>query len=165
LVSGDRVAVFRRPSSTPGSGIDLQEYLPLTPSGVYNGSGDTIVKVSGNIGTDIPNTGVVRIENLTTGLFESYSYSAVDRTAGGGGEFTISPALSRNLTTSDDIYVPLIESQAAGTSVSVNIVYLSDVPLLARVRKKGILPFEVEGTFGSGGATLTAIRTTDTIVD
>lgn len=165
LISGDRVAVFRRPSNTTGSGIDFSEYTVLTPSGSYNGTGDSIVKVSGTISTDIPNSGTIRVENTTTGLYESYTYTSVDRTAGGGGEFTISTTLSRNLSAGEDVYVPLIEQQASGSSVSVNIVYVSDIPLLARVRKKGILPFEVEGTFGSGGATLTAIRTTDTIVD
>jgi len=165
LVAGDRVAVFRRPSSTPGSGIDFSEYTVLSPSGNYNGTGDSIIKVSGTISTDIPNSGKVRLYNTGTGLYDSYTYTSVDRTAGGGGEFLISTTLPGDLAGTEDVYVPLIETQAAGTSVTATIVYLSDIPLLARVRRKGILPFEVEGTFGSGGSTITAIRTTDTIVD
>jgi len=42
---------------------------------------------------------------------------------------------------------------------------VSDISLLARIRSKGILPFEVAGTFSSAGATISAIRTFDSIVD
>ena len=162
LVSGDRVAVFRRPNGTAGSGILVNEYTVASYVGgdAFNGSGDTQLKVNTTITTDTPASGIVRVRNATTGLYESYNYTSFSADV-----FTLQSALGSNLTASENVYVPLIESQAASTSVSTNIIYVSNIPLLARVRKKGILPFEVEGTFSSTGASLTAIRTTDTIVD
>jgi hypothetical protein len=61
--------------------------------------------------------------------------------------------------------VPLIDDAASGTSIaSPAMTYVADLTVLARVRKKGILPFEVPATIPSTGASLSAIRTTDTIV-
>jgi len=162
LLSGDRVAVFRRPNSTPGSGIHNTEYTiaSFATGDPYNGAGDTIIRVTATISTDTPASGVVRVRNASTLLYESYNYTSFS-----GTDFTLQSALGANLTAGQPAYVPLIEAQAAGSSVSATIIYSTDIPLLARVRKKGILPFEVEGTFGSSGATVTAIRTTDTIVD
>lgn len=163
LVSGDRVAVFRRPNATAGSGINTTEYTLDSISSTFNGSDDTIIRVQAAIATDTPASGIVRVYDATTGLFDSYNYGSFT-----GQEFTMTaptPSLTANLTSASDVFVPLIEAEATGTTESVNLKYQADIPLLARVRKKGILPFEVEGTFGSAGATVTAIRTTDTIVD
>ena len=161
LVSGDRVAVFRRPNGTAGSGIHTTEYTLDSAASTFNLSASSFIRVQATIGTDTPATGVVRVFDADTGNFLSYNYDSFT-----GQEFDISTTpLTDALTVSSNTFVPLIERQAAGTSESVNIKYSVDIPLLARVRKKGILPFEVEGTFGSAGATVTAIRTTDTIVD
>ena len=161
LVAGDRVAVFRRPSSTPGSGINTTEYTLDSAASTFNLSASTLIRVQAAIGTDTPASGVVRVFDADTGNFLSYNYDSFT-----GQEFDITTTpLTAALTVSSDTFVPLIEREATGTSESVNIKYQADIPLLARVRKKGILPFEVEGTFGSAGATVTAIRTTDTIVD
>ena len=163
LVTGDRVAVFR----TLGAGlaIDTTEYTLTTPASTFNGSGDTIIQVdSGTISRDTPATGVVRAKQTADGLFTAYTYSSFSNPTTLVGEFIVS-ALPGDLDAAEDAFVPLIEEQAAGASVATNIEFLSNIPLLARVRKKGILPFEVEGSFTSSGATITAIRTTDTIVD
>jgi hypothetical protein len=159
LVTGDRVAVFRRPNATTGSGIDTTEYTLDSISSTFNGTSDTIIRVQAAIATDTPALGVVRVFETATGLYNSYSYTSFS-----GQEFIVS-SLGADLDSAVNVFVPLIETQATGSTKSVNIKYVADIPLLARVRKKGILPFEVEGTFGSAGATVTAIRTTDTIVD
>jgi hypothetical protein len=160
LVVGDRVAVFRRPNTTAGSGINTTEYTLDSVASTFNDSGDTFIRVQAAIATDTPASGVVRVFDADTGNFLSYDYdSFTDQ------EFTLPATLGSALTVSSNTFVPLIEREATGTSESVNLKYQADIPLLARVRKKGILPFEVEGTFGSAGATVTAIRTTDTIVD
>jgi len=65
---------------------------------------------------------------------------------------------------SDTIYVPYMYLTADATTETTTIVYVQDRPVLSRVRKKGILPFEVAGTITSSGLTVTAIRTTDSIV-
>lgn len=65
---------------------------------------------------------------------------------------------------SDTAYVPLILEEATGTSASVTVTYVTDRNVLVRVRKKGIIPFEIEQTFTSSGMSQAAIRTADTIV-
>lgn len=65
---------------------------------------------------------------------------------------------------SDTAYIPYIYRTADATSESETVVYVQDRDVITRVRKKGILPFEVSGTFTSAGLTVTAIRTTDSIV-
>lgn len=167
VVSGDRVAVFR----TSGGQIYTNEWQISTRSGLYNGSGDTKILVragsrsfsSGALPQDVPATGVLRVlDPADTGLFNSYTYSAVNRTS---HVFTLSSALGVNLVTGDPAFVVFIQEEATATSVSNNVIYVANISLLARVRSKGILPFEVTGTFTSAGATLSAIRTFDSIVN
>lgn len=160
LVTGDRVAVFRRPNATAGSGIETTEYTLDSAASTFNQTTSTLIRVQAAIATDTPAAGVVRAKITSTGLFNSYSYISFT-----GQEFTLGATIGIDLDSGEDSFVPLIEAEATGTTESVNLKYQADIPLLARVRKKGILPFEVEGTFGSAGATVTAIRTTDTIVD
>ncbi len=79
-------------------------------------------------------------------------------------------ALPITVDTSDNVYVPLIDIEedtgtdgSPGTEEAI-LTYLSDIEVRGRVRQAGvILPFEVDGTIGTGGLTITAIRTPDTI--
>jgi len=73
-------------------------------------------------------------------------------------------------TTSDTIYVPIIDSyETVGTGgapgdEAVSVTYLANVPVLVRARKAGtILPFETESTITSGGMNVSVIRTADSI--
>jgi hypothetical protein len=178
VVSGDRVAVFR----TSGGNIQTDEYQVSTVTGSYNGATDTQIQIQDGTRnatsevTDIPDTGVIRVlDPNNTGLYLSIAYSSINRASTGaifaldtGVNATIGAVTTIDLVQADTAFVPLIEEQATGTSVTVNIVYDSDVgdiPLLTRVRIKGILPFEAPGTFGSTGASPAAIRTLDSIVD
>lgn len=140
VVSGDRVLVAR------------------SSGGVVNKSQFTISSTTVNsitatvaIPTDVPSTGVIRIGDT------QYTY-----TGKSGAQFTgVSPSPSGQ---TGGFYVPLIDTVAVGTTVTApDITYLSDFDVIARVRKKGILPFENTGTVGSGGLTISAIRTTDSI--
>ena len=63
-----------------------------------------------------------------------------------------------------DIESALIDEAAAATTAQTTLVYTADIPVLVRVRKKGILPFEVESTVGSTGMSVAAIRQPDGIV-
>jgi len=65
---------------------------------------------------------------------------------------------------SDTAYVPFIDAEATGTEIEVVVTYVSVRNILIRVRKKGIIPFEIASTFESTGRTAAAIRTNDTIV-
>jgi len=178
VVSGDRVAVFR----TSGGNIQVDEYQIATEAGAYNGATDTQIQIQNGTRnatsevTDIPDSGVIRVlDPNDTNLYLSISYSAITRASTGaifaldtGDNATIASVTTISLVQGDNAFVPLIEAQATTTSVSANIVYDSDVgniPILTRVRIKGILPFEVAGSFTSSGATVAAIRSLDSIVD
>lgn len=149
VVAGDRVAVFRLTGA--GGEIDDDEY---TLNGIHaSGAGSVVVNEA--IKTDTPASGVIRVGG------DRYAYSAVDSAT---KTFTLTGTLSQEYAALTECYVPFIDQQAAATSVSVSVVYPgSDVPVLVRVRRYGILPFEVEGTIVSTGLTVTAIRTTDSI--
>jgi len=164
LLSGDRVSVFR---TTSGTTIDKAIYSLGTQSGANNGTGDSQILVSGAISNDTPSTGSIRLvdtSDLTSTRETRYTY-----TAWSGSTFTgVSPTLDRDYTASDDkAYVPFIDEQASSTSITVQVIYVSDRTILLRVRRKAsvaILPFETTGTFGSTGFSTSAIRTADTIV-
>jgi hypothetical protein len=81
----------------------------------------------------------------------------------GSGQFTgVSPSPSGQ---TGNAWVPLIDAEATTTSIASPAMTYGGTPfdVIARVRKKGILPFENTATVNSGGASISAIRTTDTI--
>lgn len=57
-----------------------------------------------------------------------------------------------------------IDESATGTISQTTMVYSADIPVLIRVRRYGILPFEVESAITSTGLSVAAIRTVDSIV-
>ena len=73
-------------------------------------------------------------------------------------------ALVTSYSSADSAYVPYLYKTAASTTETTTIVYVSDRAVITRVRKKGVLPFEVAGTIGNTGISVTAIRTIDSIV-
>lgn len=150
VVSGDRVAMFRL--SGAGGTIVTNEY---TLNGIHAIGAGTVV-VNEAIKADTPASGVIRIEGYR---YAYASYVAATKT------FTLTGTLAEQHASGATCYVPFVDEQASSTSVSKSVTYPSaDVPVLVRVRRKGILPFEVEGTITSSGLTVTAIRTTDSIV-
>lgn len=58
----------------------------------------------------------------------------------------------------------LIDETATGTTSQTTRTYTADEPVLIRVRKYGILPFQVESVIGATGMSVAAIRTPDGIV-
>lgn len=102
---------------------------------------------------------VVDEDNLTTTPVTDWS----------GDSYEIG-TLPITTTVSDNIYVPFIDAyETVGTdgtpgSESVEIIYAADVDVKVRVRQAGsILPFETSGTVGTGGLSVAAIRTADSI--
>ena len=75
-----------------------------------------------------------------------------------------STPINETLTEGQYVYVPIIDEEATGTEVSNTLVYSSDIPVIVRVRKYGIQPFEVESTVTSVGLSVSAIRTSDNVV-
>ena len=148
LVAGDRVSAFRL--DAPGGSIIKNEY---TLNGIHN-IGSTSIVVNEAIKADTPATGYIRVNG------ELLTYSAVNTST---KTFTVSATTVAHADT-DPCYVPFIDTTAIGTSVSNTFQYAADVPVLIRVRIKGIQPFEIETTVGNTGQTVSAIRTPDNIV-
>jgi hypothetical protein len=140
VVSGDRVLVAR-------SSAGVVNKSQFTISSVTS----TTIVATITIPTDIPSSGAIRIGDV------QYTY-----TGKSGATFTgVSPS---PVGKTGGFYVPLVDAVASGTSISApSITYLADFDVIARVRKKGILPFENTGTVTNAGLTISAIRTTDTI--
>lgn len=157
VVSGDRVGVFRLDGV--GGNVDKDMF-----GGVDAITSNTIVVVN-NIDSDTPQAGYLRIrdaDNLALEILFSYTswssktFSGVTPDPTGGTPFTP--------VSGDPIFAPLIDAQASSTSIYNTLIYNASIPVLVRVRKKGIIPFEVENTVGSNGMAQAAIRTTDGIV-
>ena len=124
----------------------------------YNITGNTCLYISGTIASDEPASGVVRVV-LSDGTDDRYSYSSF-----ADGYFVLSSALTSDYSEGQYVYVPIIDTEATTDYVDNTLVYSSDIPVLVRVRKYGIIPFEVESTVTSVGLTVSAIRTADNIV-
>ena len=158
LEVGDKVAMFRTLGNTEV--IDKSVY---TSDASANVSGSSSFTVSTAIESDTPATGRLRVvDRSSSGLViseQAYSYSSWT-----GSVFTLTGGnLTQTYDNYDTAYVPLIDQEATGTTASVNIVHLADRYVVTRVRKKGIIPFTVQGQITSSGLTVTVIRTDDTI--
>jgi hypothetical protein len=124
--------------------------------------GSDFLNVTGPIPTDLPASGVIRVVDDTDGSEQFYTYTAIDSA---GLQFTgLSPVTDRGYTASDRCYVPFVDEEAVGTSISKTIIQSVVEPVVVRVRKKGIIPFEVESSITATGMTVAAIRQADTIV-
>jgi hypothetical protein len=159
LVSGDRVLV----AETDGPGSTTIDYDKYTGAASGNGSGDSTFVIQESIESDEPATGWINIDN-GDGTFDRYKYSS--RT---GSEFTLDTGehpggLSRTYNASEDVWIGLILDEATSSELSNTLIYSADIPVVIRVRKKGILPFQIAGVVGTNGLSQAAIRTTDTIV-
>lgn len=147
LVSGDRVAVFKA-----ATGAVDKEQFSLDGANTLN-----TITVTGSIPQDTPATGTIIVVD-DDGSETSYAYSAWS-----GSAFTVTISADTYAGT-ETAYVPYILEEASTTSVSEAVTYVSNRDVITRVRKKGILPFETTGVFGATGYSVTAIRTTDSIV-
>jgi hypothetical protein len=147
VVPGDRVGVFKL--DAPGGDIERDTYT------VSSATSNTVV-MGASIDSDIPSAGYLRVEGR--GLFTYSSWA--------GSTFSgVSPDPSvAGVTNGDDAWIPYIDAEASSTSINNSFIYSSDIPVIVRVRKYGILPFEIEGTIGSNGLSQAAIRTVDSIV-
>jgi hypothetical protein len=99
-------------------------------------------------------------------------YTSVDRTnneftLGGtiGSYLTAAGEASTDLVEGDNCHVVLIEEQAAGTSVSNTMQYVSDIPIVFKARLKGYKPFRSTTTFSATGGSGGVVQNVDTIVD
>jgi hypothetical protein len=156
LGSADRVAVF---VLTAAEGeIKKDTY---SSHAANNTSASTTFEVTTNIASDTPASGFLRVVDVSND-YKEYLYEYASWT---GKIFTLtSGTLGNDFIAEDKAYVPIIDKESGATQASNTLTYLADIPVLIRVRKKGILPFEVESTIANVGMSVAAIRTTDNIV-
>jgi len=175
LVACDSVAVYRAQGGC-ACAICITEW-DVGVGACDNQAADTTVVVGSGTRTvplcvDVPVSGVLRIQDpcqpACTSIFLRFPYNAVNRST---NTFTLTSGTIGTVTNcmdlrnDDDVYVAFICEDVAGTTACNSIQFCTCIPLLIRVREKGILPFETTGTFTSTGFSTGAIRTTDTIVD
>lgn len=149
LLSGDRVLVAR----DNGSGAVLKdEYTPVAAS-----AGATALTVVESIKTDTPAAGVIRIKG------ERYTYTSF--TAGTKTFNGLSPALSQNIVTADDVFVPYIDKATTSTSETVSFTYASNFNCRVDVRQGSgaspIIPFTTTISVTSAGGSVNASRNLD----
>jgi hypothetical protein len=159
LVAGDRVLV----AESTGSGSVIIDTDKYTGAASGNGASDTTFVVQETIEGDEPASGWINIDN-GDGTFDRYKYSSYS-----GTTFTLDViehpgGLSRDYNASEGVWIGMILDEATGTELSNTLIYASNIDVVIRVRKKGILPFQIAGVVTSSGLSQAAIRTTDTIV-
>jgi hypothetical protein len=140
--SGDRILVVKA-----NSGAVIKDQFTIASV-----TSNTIVATV-PIPADVPASGSIRVGDTR------FTY-----TGKSGSTFT---GVSPNPTgQTGAFFVPLIDDTASSTSITAGtMIYVSSFEVLARVRKKGIIPFEQTGlTVTNAGLTISAIRTVDSIV-
>jgi len=164
LIACDSVGVYRAQGGCACGACDNQ-------------AADTTIVVGSSTRTvplcvDVPTSGVLRVQDpcqpACTLVYLRFPYNAVNRctntfTLTSGTIGTVTSCM--DLRNDDDVFVAFICEDVCGTTACTSIQFLCNIPLLIRVREKGILPFETTGTFNCSGFSTGAIRTTDTIVD
>lgn len=145
-----------------GTAVDKETFQGAATG---NDLGDPDFVVQESLPTDLPASGTIVIVN--TNGSEIYE-DQLAYTSFTGSTFTLSGTLPRAYDADARVYVPLIIRTSTATTESQSIIFDTGVgpfPIKTRVRRKGILPFEVDGTFGTAGVSVAAIRTPDTIVE
>jgi len=154
LAIGDRVAIF--PTTGDNEIINKAQY-----SMVQQVQGVPYIRIQEAIPTDTPLTGVVRVIETVTEQEDIYDYIDFDAAL---KQFNIDGNTTKGYMSTDKVYVPYMDRQATATSENVQVVYGVNRWVLVRVRRKGIIPFQIKQQFTATGMNQAAIRTTDTIV-
>lgn len=108
---------------------------------------------------------IIKIDDNTHIWVRVYGTVTLGNWSGAGNVIAFNKVATTYANT-DKLYVPIIDSFiASGTSISNSLIYSSDINVLVRVRQaRNILPFEQSTTVVSTGLTVSAIRSTDTII-
>jgi hypothetical protein len=153
---GDRVLVAK----STGEGLTAIDKTQFVVSGTIN-SGDDKVYITTSFPADTPASGIIRV--VDTGVSEErYTFSAW-----GTNRVFLDGVTSKQYDgPTDTAYVPYVDKETVSgtTTIQQALTYASNRYLVARVRQYGIIPFETTAELQSGGITITAIRTTDSIV-
>lgn len=161
-----RYASWASSTFTFNTEISSQTDLEGTPTRLYDDDGDfssSEIEI-GDLIYNSTDASWAHVSAIQTNYLDTTTLQGGSDNDWESGDYYALHVLPVNYTSNDTIYVPFIDEQATGTSVSVTVIYTANRDILTRVRKKGIIPFEIEGDFISTGYTVAAIRTTDAIV-
>jgi hypothetical protein len=130
--------------------------VDLSAQGLVNG--DFVVnETSGGYAYVDTEAGAITSDNVYTSTLSTGTWAA-----GNTYSFHVLPVAMEAST--DTAYIPYLDAEATGTSMTVTVIYTADRDILCRARDKGYIPFEQESDFDSDGVTFAAILNTDTIV-
>jgi len=125
------------------------------------------VEVSEDLATDwkdLPSTGVLRVRynvGLETEAEDIYTVTSINKTT---KIFYVTPNTLRAYTINDRTYMPYVDKSATSETETVTVIFQANRYVVARVRKKGIIPFQTKGQLITSGYSVAAIRTPDGIV-
>lgn len=126
-----------------------------------NSASDTTLQVTTTIDSDTPSSGNIRAWDGNS--FVKLTYSSYDNSTFVLGAPTAT--LPTNISASANVFISYIdELVVSGNVASFTTIFSSSRSLFVRVRDGGNTPiktFETEGTLGSAGGSVTAIRTND----
>jgi hypothetical protein len=159
-VAGDRVSVFL----STGTGSTTVNKNQFTSHATNNSVGLNTFEITTTIPPDTPATGTLRVPIRDDTTHKITGETRYTYTGWSGSTFTgVSPSLVTTYNFNDTAYVPYIDEEATGTSVSESISYFADRDVVIRVRITGMRPFQVDGIINSSGLSVNVIRTTDDI--
>lgn len=153
MTSEDRVLV------TANDGSDEVDYDQLS-SAASNTSGNGTLVVQEAIPSDTP-------QNAYVFAFNGTSYDELEYTSWSGSTFTLAGTLPNTIGNGADVFIAYVNELATGPTASYTAIYNADRSLLVKVRYGGlggggpIKPFKSPATFGAGGGSAAAIRTSD----
>lgn len=158
LVAGeDRVLVATKSTSASDFFKSQMSTLDTLASSL-----SSIAVTTAAIPSDSPSAGTIRVQ-LDVGTYRRCSYDSFTTSV-----FNLSSALDFNgnnsSTSGSNLFISYIDKLATASNESFTVVYSADRTLWIRVRDGGSTPiktFETAGTLGSGGGSVTAIRTAD----
>uniref|UniRef100_A0A6M3LE00 Putative structural protein n=1 Tax=viral metagenome TaxID=1070528 RepID=A0A6M3LE00_9ZZZZ len=163
--SGDSVAMFMLESS--GGAIEKDTF---TLNGQHLSSATTVTVneaiIDGWSGQDPPEAGYLRVVSSVDGSEVLKKY-----TSWTGYVFTLDGTLGTQCETGWNVYVPIIDEAATGTSIEnslvkdlVSTVYIRTVVRHYAAPPNGIVPWSQDTSIANTGITVNATRTADGIV-
>jgi len=151
LVSGEDTVLV-----TQNDGFDNIDYNQFAANGLQTMGSNTLV-ITTTIPTDTPSSGTIRAFNGT-------SYDRIVYNSYTNDTFTLAGTLANAISNGANVFVSYIDEVSSGSSSIYSAKYITDRSLVVNVRDGGvspIKPFKTSATFGNGGGSVTAIRTTD----
>src|SRR3990172_809038 len=156
LISGDRVLVVNNQAGAP----DFDQLILNT---TLSGGAETQLVVTAAIPADTPTAGSLRVQ-LDTGVYRYVEYDSWS-----GSTFQLDAAYQNwadplDATAPKNVFIGYIDKATATTEETVTLVFSGARTMFVRVRDGGVTPiktFETTASFGTGGGSATAIRTSD----